>query len=161
MIDCIVLTIMVVAGLWAVMTRSMLRAAIALAGTSALVAVLMFRLSSPLAAVFELSVCSGLISVLFISTISLAEAQTPQQQEAHGKARMKRFWILPVLLVLAGVVLTWAASRINISLPAAQWLADARTVLWNGRAFDVVGQVIILLAGVFGVVILFKESKEE
>jgi hypothetical protein len=40
--------------------------------------------------------------------------------------------------------------------PQAQ--ADVRNVLWNLRQLDVLGQVIMLLAGIFGVVILFREA---
>ena len=157
-----ILVVTVLAGLWAVMTRSILRAAIALAAASALVAVLMFKLNSPLAAVFELSVCSGLISVLFISTISLAAPETARQKETHRKARFKRFRFLPVLLVLVIFGLSLAASRFSMRLPEQSAPGkDARLVLWQDRPFDLVGQVIILLAGVFGVVTLFKESKEE
>jgi NADH-quinone oxidoreductase subunit J len=162
MADIVILAIMVWAGFWAVMTRSILRAAIALAAASALVAVLMFRLNSPLAAVFELSVCSGLISVLFISTISLASSETTHQKAQHARERGRRFWLLPVVLALAGMVLMYLQPRLSVSLPPPEkaWF-DARHMLWNGRPFDMVGQIIILLAGVFGVVILFKESQEE
>ena len=77
--DIFILILLIVAALGTVMTRSLLRSAMGLALTSAILTVFMFRLGAPLAGVFELSVCTGLISVLFISTISLTEPLTPEQ----------------------------------------------------------------------------------
>ncbi|MGE5307702.1 MAG: NADH-quinone oxidoreductase subunit J [Deltaproteobacteria bacterium] len=156
-INIVFLVIMTAAAVWAVMTRSLLRSAIALALASAVVSVLMFRLCSPLAAVFELSVCSGLISVLFISTISLTQAETREEKAAHLKARLKRFGLLPLLVVVLGVILAQASMKLNASPVGPETVTDPRAVLWNERPLDLIGQVIILLAGVFGVVLLFKE----
>ncbi|MFA5085344.1 MAG: hypothetical protein WC482_03165, partial [Candidatus Omnitrophota bacterium] len=75
-IDMILLTAMVVAASWTVMTRSLLKSTIGLALTSAIITIIMFRLGSPLAAVFELSVCTGLITAVFVSTISLVKPLT-------------------------------------------------------------------------------------
>ncbi len=54
-----------------VFLRDLVRAALSLAFMSALLAVLLFRLNSPYAAVFELSVVAGLITVLFVSVIPI------------------------------------------------------------------------------------------
>ena len=70
--DNLILLATAFAGLWTVMTRSLLKAALGLAVTSALIAVILFRLDSPLAAVIELSVCAGLITAVFVSAISLS-----------------------------------------------------------------------------------------
>jgi hypothetical protein len=37
---------------------------------------------------------------------------------------------------------------------------DVRNLLWNTRHLDLFGQVVMLLAGALGVVVLFKESKK-
>jgi NADH-quinone oxidoreductase subunit J len=55
----------------AVAFKELLFAAIALAALSAALAVIFYRLDSPYAAVIELSVCAGLVTALFITTISL------------------------------------------------------------------------------------------
>jgi NADH-quinone oxidoreductase subunit J len=52
-----------------------LKAAICLGVASALLGVLFFVLNAPYAAVFELSICAGLITVLFVSTISLTKGE--------------------------------------------------------------------------------------
>ena len=160
-LNTIILALLSIAALWTVMTRSLLRSAIGLALTSVILTVMMFRLDSPLAAVFELSVCTGLISVLFISTITLTHPLTKQEMVEFIKDRMKRFWYLPVIIVAAGIVLSMIKVKINLVLPAAETETNVRFVLWNLRQLDLIGQIIILLTGVFGIVILFKESAKK
>ena len=58
----------------AVLSKNMLRAAIALGLGSVALATLFFLLGAPYAGGFELSVGAGLISVLFIIAISLTES---------------------------------------------------------------------------------------
>jgi NADH-quinone oxidoreductase subunit J len=139
------------------MTRSLIRSAIGLALTSAILSVIMFRMHSGFAAVFELSVCSGLISVLFVCAISLTHSLHWDEIIKRMKDRIARFWYLPFIVVGAGLSLLLLKIKLKVSLPAAERIADARLVLWNSRHIDLCGQIIILLAGVFGVVILFKE----
>lgn len=79
MLDKLLLIALVFATLWTVMTRSLLKAALGLALTSALVAIMLFKLDSPLAGVFELSVCAGLITAVFISAISLMRPFTHKE----------------------------------------------------------------------------------
>jgi NADH-quinone oxidoreductase subunit J len=117
----------------------------------------MFRLHAPLAAVFELSVCSGLISVLFVSTISLTHPLTREEILQHMRDRLARFWFLPVIVITLGIALSILDVQPVMELPRPETVKDVRDVLWNLRHVDVMGQIIILLAGVFGVVVLFKE----
>jgi NADH-quinone oxidoreductase subunit J len=143
------------------MTRSLLRSAIGLALVSAILTILLFRFDSPLAAVFELSVCSGLISVVFISTISLTEPMTMKEVIKHMKDRLTRFWYLPFIVVIVGTALSLLDIRLDIKVPPPEIQKDVREVLWNMRQLDLIGQVTILLAGVFGVAILFKEGRKK
>jgi len=160
-IDSILSIIVVLAALWTVMTRSLLKAALGLAVTSAIIAIILFRLNSPLAGVFELSVCAGLITAVFISAISLMKPLTHKETIELSRKRIKRYWYLPVILIIAGFIFSKTAIPASVKiLPAAAKL-DVRSVLWNLRALDLFGQVVIVLAGVFGTVILFKESKKK
>jgi len=156
-----ILVALLLAALWTVMTRSLLRCAIGLAFTSALVAVAMFRLNSPVAAVFELSVCAGLISVLFISTITLTQPITREEMTEYVKERVKRFWYLPFIVVAAGIGLSLLHIQINLTLPAPEAQTNVRSMMWNVRQLDLLGQVIILLTGVFGIIVLFKEAEKK
>lgn len=159
-LNLLILSILVLAALWTVMTRSLLRSAVGLALVSALLTIIMFRLSSPIAAVFELSVCAGLISVLFVSVISLTQPLSQKEIIEHMKAKLSRFWLLPFIVVSVGIMLSLLSVKLRIKTPLPEQNTDVRFVLWYLRQFDILGQVIILLAGVFGVVILFREPKK-
>ena len=65
----------------AVLSKNLLRAAVALGVGSAALATLFFLLDAPYAGGFELSVGAGLISVLFIIAISLTESMRGQRRE--------------------------------------------------------------------------------
>lgn len=65
----------------AVLSKNMLRAAIALGLGSVALATLFFLLGAPYAGGFELSVGAGLISVLFIIAISLTESMQRRRRE--------------------------------------------------------------------------------
>jgi NADH-quinone oxidoreductase subunit J len=132
-----------------------------LALTSVVLTIAMFRLDSPLAAVFELSVCTGLISVVFISAIALTHPLNQAEVLDHMKARLRRFWYLPLIVICAAIALSLVKIKFDLKLPAPEEVNDARLVLWNLRRMDLLGQLILLLTGVFGIVILFKERKEK
>jgi NADH-quinone oxidoreductase subunit J len=161
-LDIILLLIMIIAAIWAVVARSLLKAAIGLAIVSVIITMFMFKFNSPLAGVFELSVCTGLITVIFLSTIGLTKPMTNKQIQESLKKRARRYGLLPVLVVLAGS-LAVGLLNLPLGLKLAEKAAelDVRNVLWNLRHLDLFGQIIILLAGGFGAVILFKEIKED
>lgn len=69
----ILLTSLVILALLSVCVKDLLKAAIFLGIFSAILSVMFFKFNSPYAAVFELSVCAGLITVLFTSIVSLTE----------------------------------------------------------------------------------------
>ena len=74
MIDNLILLIlMVVFSTFAIFSRRLLYAAVALGLSSCLLAVIFFNLNAPFAGGFELSIGAGLISMLFILAISLTE----------------------------------------------------------------------------------------
>ena len=78
----VLLIAVVIAGaVIAVLARNLIRAAVALGMGSAALAALFFLLRAPYAGGFELSVGAGLISVLFITAISLAESMGRQRDE--------------------------------------------------------------------------------
>ena len=155
-IEAIALAVMVLLALWSVMTTFLLRAVVGLALTSAVVATLMFLLGAPIAAVFELSVCAGLIPAIFLSAISITRRQTALAMVVETKEQIKKFWFLPVLVILAGVAMTQVhVPQIAVKLASVPD-QDVREVLWNLRHLDLLGQIIILLGGAFGVVVLVK-----
>lgn len=162
-INTALLTLLVIFALWAVMERSLLKAAIALALVSVVLTMIMFRLSSPLAAVFELSVCAGLITALFISVISLTDRLKTEEIIPAAKRHLKKYIYLPIILIVAGTLLYYFV-KLNLPfdfiLPRPFLEEDVRIVFWNFRLSDLLGQIMVLLAGVFGVVALLKEVRK-
>jgi NADH-quinone oxidoreductase subunit J len=161
-INIILLICLLLASLWTVMTIRLVRAVVGLALTSAVLSAVMFRLSSSLAAVFELSVCAGLISVIFVTTVSFTHRVSQEMYFIRKKERFAKFWLLPFLLVLAGIALFYYTARPS-GLPAPAPPAKdaaARDVMWNLRHLDLIGQVAALLAAAIGVAVLFKERKK-
>ncbi|HUS80439.1 MAG TPA: hypothetical protein VM283_04165 [Armatimonadota bacterium] len=71
----IALVAAVALGLAAVHLRDVLKGAIALALMSAVLSAVFYQLGAPYAAMFELSVCAGFITVLLLAVIALTEAR--------------------------------------------------------------------------------------
>jgi NADH-quinone oxidoreductase subunit J len=190
-LDIALLVVMVGMALWTVMTARLLRSAIALAVTSAVLAVLMYRLLSPIAAVFELSVCAGLIPAIFISAVGMTRRLNGEDLAERQREKWRAFGPLPGLVVLAGVLLAIWQPSLAVNRPVvvdanvgqievvraidantgkqfsgkmidANYIdRNVRDVLWNQRHADLLGQVMVLLAGAFAVVVLVKELRNE
>jgi len=160
--EAFILILLVSVAVWTVMTRSLLRSAMGLALASAVLTMIMFRMNANLAAVFELSVCAGLIPVLFVSVISLTQAWTFKEAVDHMKARLSRFWGLPLIVAILGIALTLISLKFKpeLAVTKAAQGPDVRFVLWHLRQFDLLGQIIVIFTGVFAVIILFKERNK-
>ena len=158
-LNIVLLALMLASAVWAVVTSHLIRAAVGLALTSAVLTLVLFILKAPMAAVFELSVCAGLITVVFISVISLTKPASDIEAREIKMQRIKRFIFLPVFLVLAGWLLSVKALHLGShdALPAES--ATVQEVLWFTRRFDLIGQILVILAGVFGVIVLFKTKQ--
>lgn len=147
--------------LWAVMARSLLKATIALAVTSAVVTIIMFRFDSPLAAVFELSVCTGLITAVFVSAISMTKPVTHAESLKLSEGKFKRYWPLPVIMIVAAALMLLLKVKPDIVLGQFTATEGVKEIMWNMRQLDMLGQIVLMLAGAFGVAILFKVSKKD
>jgi NADH-quinone oxidoreductase subunit J len=122
----------------------------------------LFHLGGPLAAVFELSVCAGLITVVFIATISLTKADSCEDERWEKLRILKRFVLLPLVVALAGWGLAAAGMHAGrIASPPSGEVEGVRQTLWSMRRLDLLGQILIILAGVFGVVVLFKGKSDD
>ena len=111
------------------MTLNLLKSAIGLAVTSAILSLLLFLMAAPLAGVFELSVCAGLITVVFISVISLTKPLTSAEARARDRSRVKRFIFLPILIVIVGAGLYALRPQMDLPLPPAGIFVGGETVL--------------------------------
>ena len=157
----ILLVIMVLFLLLALTKKSLLKSAVALACASVMLTIILFILAAPWGAVFELSVCCGLITVLFISAITVT---TPGEKDAETKKdHHRRFSALPFILIFSGVALIAVimSTGFVISTPSELVSFAAHTfqnVFWNFRQADILGQIFAILAGALAVVVLFKHG---
>jgi NADH-quinone oxidoreductase subunit J len=133
---------------------------VGLALTSAVLSIIIFQLNSPVAAVFELSVCAGLIPVIFITAISFTQRIAKSQLQERRRERLTRFFLLPVIVIIAGLALLRWLKIPALVLPSADGAGDVRLLFWNVRHLDLLGQIVVLLAGAFAVVVLFKEPRK-
>jgi NADH-quinone oxidoreductase subunit J len=163
----ILLAGLVGSALLCVLLNDLLKASIAMAVLSAVLAVIMFALDADLAAALELSVCAGLITVVFVSAISMTRMRTEEENKARAKDRRKRFVLLPVILIVAlcaALFIFWPELNhfiLKIEPEAVGDIDSVSETLWEKRLVDLLGQVVIVLAGVFGILIFFKEDKEK
>lgn len=160
----ILLALMVLLSIMAVCSRNLLHAVIALALVSVALTVVLFMFQAPLAAVFELSVCAGFITVIFISTISLSQPLSNEQIKKMTQTRWKRYIALPLIL---GVIIPFFYWKIpflfsQLGAPTTPFFSlDVKRILWELRTNDLVGQLLVIVSGVLAVIILFKESSSE
>ncbi len=139
----------------AVFLRDLVRSAIALALMSALLAVVLYRLNSPYAAVFELSVVAGLITVLFVSVIALTKEED-QVREARWP-----IYVFPLVLAAFGLADLAVMKALFAGYQPAGYAAVGESfgaTLWGVRSLDILGQVAVIFAGVFGVLVLLREK---
>jgi NADH-quinone oxidoreductase subunit J len=129
------------------LARDLLYSALALAVASVLLAVVLFLQGAHIAAVFELSVCAGLITVLFVSTVSLTK-----DSDQKDESPLPRTFLVPMAAIFLGVA--WFAARFIVArLPPAAAAAAPGSfagAFWGIRATDLFGQIALILVGVFG-----------
>lgn len=141
----------------AVFLRDLVRSAISLALMSALLAVVLYRLNSPYAAVFELSVVAGLITVLFVSVIALTKEED-QVREAGWP-----LYVFPLALAAFGLADLLVMRALFASYQPAGYAAMGEgfgATLWGVRSLDILGQIAVIFAGVFGVLAMLREKPQ-
>jgi NADH-quinone oxidoreductase subunit J len=141
------------------LVKDLLKAAVALAAASVFLSVVLFQHGAWVAAVFELSVCAGLITVLFVSTVSLTK-DSDQNEEAKITG-----YLLPAFLLFFVGVDFFALKWIEKFIQPAKEIAQAATEtsgfsaeFWGARTTDILGQAALILAGVFAILALFKRT---
>ncbi len=152
---------MIICALIAVMIKRTIHAAIFLAILSVLLALVMFGADAPWAGVFELSVCAGLITVLFASTASMVG-----RGESYAKNEKKYFRFLPVALIIFGVCLwMWGGQLAAVLMPSDLISPTANMkvgdIIWTYGLNDLLGQLCIFVAGVLTVRIILGEGSNE
>ena len=153
---------MILCSLAAVMARRTIHAALFLALVSVLLAAIMFGANAPWAGVFELSVCAGLITVLFAGTASMIG-----RGESYARREAAIFRWLPLALLAFGALVWGAGAAFTPALDnpvdgaGAQSLMTAGEIIWKLRTPDLIGQLCIFVAGVLTVRTMLGEGSDE
>ena len=103
-----------------------------------ILALVLFLFGANIAGVFELSVCAGLITVLFIATVSLTK-----DSDQKVETRLPAYFVPLFVLIFIGIdyfIMQWLAH----SLPASvvpQPSGTFQRVFWELRSADILGQM--------------------
>jgi uncharacterized MnhB-related membrane protein len=147
----------IVSAIMALRTQRLLVSALWLAGTSALVALLLYLMGAPEIAVVELSVGAGLVTILFVFAISVAgdealDVRTVIPRPLAIALVVVTALLLALLILSRPLLATFGAAAATSSAP----LAD---VLWQQRGMDVLVQIVLIFGGVLGVIGLLADAK--
>ncbi|HPH95743.1 MAG TPA: NADH-quinone oxidoreductase subunit J [Anaerolineaceae bacterium] len=138
----------------AIRANRMLVSAIWLAGTSALVALMIYLIGAPEVAVVELSVGAGLVTVLFVFAINIAGEETYTTPSRLPRPLAWGMVVLSVVLLgwffLSRTAMPEAIAAPNLSLYEA---------IWQQRNLDILLQVALIFCGVLGAIGLLSEDK--
>lgn len=136
----------------AIRSKRLIYSAVWLAGVSALLAIVFYLFDAPLIAVIELSVGAGLVTVLFIFAISVAGEEL---MDAKSLLPKPLAWLL---VIVSFLLLAWfALPQSKIDMPMSE--SSLSIILWEQRGLDVIVQVVLIFAGVLGLLGLLAETK--
>jgi len=135
----------------ALRARRLLYSALWLAGASAVLATAFYQLGAPMVAVIELSVGAGLVTVLFVFAINVAG------EENLAGPSVVPAWIGGTAVLVAMVLI----GALALPMPGAAAAAGEGTfaeTLWQARGLDVLVQIVLIFAGVLGLLGLLAEA---
>ena len=154
MLYILIVVAALVCALQALTSARLLVSAIWLAAASAMVSLLLYLLGAPEVAVIELSVGAGLVTVLFVFAINITG-----DEELSAKAMIPGpvAWALVFIPVILLGFLNLPA--LNLSMPALV-PGNFSETLWQDRSPDLFLQVVLIFAGVLGILGLLAEKKQ-
>ncbi len=154
MLSLLLIVVAVVFAVQAVRVRALISSALWLAGVSALSAMLLYLYGAHQVAVIELSVGTGLVTVLFVLAINIAGDKPLDDRRVIPGGLAAGIGLLFVL------VLGWMLLAGHPSSSAnAQTGTVFDDVFWQSRGLDVLVQVVLIFSGVLGFLGLLSESK--
>ena len=135
----------------AMMAHSLLSSILYLAGISAIVSVLLYKLGAQQVAVIELSVGAGLVTVLMVYALSVVG---DDGFDPHSVIPT------PVAILLVGLAVGLMAIMIFplVSAPVEVTSFSLTLILWQHRVLDVWIQISLIFSGVLGVLGLLSEA---
>ncbi|MBE0698925.1 MAG: DUF4040 domain-containing protein [Anaerolineaceae bacterium] len=148
---------LLICAIQAVRAQRLLLSALWLAGSSALVALMLYLLGAPEVAVIELSVGAGLVTVLFVFAINIAGEEALPIQTIVPKP-LAWFMMLASILLLIWMNLDLVGVHVEIHQPLG---FQFNRVLWENRVLDVLLQIVLIFSGVLGVLGLLAEPHSQ
>lgn len=133
--------------------KRLLISAIWLALTSALVALLLYLLGGPHIAVIELSVGAGLVTVLFVFAINISG-----EEVMNAEPILPKPYAWGSIGIAAGLALFLVLKALGIVYFQVD-LVKTSVINWNSRYLDIILQVVLIFAGVLGVLGILAPSK--
>jgi len=152
MIYALLIAFTVVFAYMAIRADQLMATAIWLAVVSVMLSVIFYIMGAQLIAVIELSIGAGLVTVLFVFAISIIVEEDIDYKSLVPKSLAAAATIIMFMLLGAFLLPAHTAkpahSEISISM-----------VLWELRSLDVLLQIVIIFAGVLGLLGLLAEVK--
>jgi len=139
-----------VCGVQAIRAPRLLNATLWLAAVSADTSILLYAMGAPELAVIELSVGAGLVTVLFVFAIGISGESAQEARPLVPKPLA--LGLVGACLVLLGIMLAPMVQH------AVRPEASFAVALWQGRALDVLAQMVLIFTGALGVRGLLAES---
>jgi uncharacterized MnhB-related membrane protein len=137
----------------ALIARRLLISAVWLALTSALVALLLYMLGGPHIAVIELSVGAGLVTVLFVFAINISGEEVIDAESVLPKP-----YAWGSIGIAAGLALFLILKTLGIVSFAGE-ITKTSIINWDSRYLDIILQVVLIFAGVLGVIGILAPGK--
>jgi NADH:ubiquinone oxidoreductase subunit 6 (subunit J) len=134
----------------AIRAKGLLTAALWLAGVSVFTALILYLVGAKEVAVIELSVGAGLVTVLFVFAIAIAGDDAMQSRTVILRPLAAVLVMMVVLLIGFLLLPAGEAAPTTDETPFA-------VLFWEGRALDVLVQIVLIFAGVLGVLGLLAE----
>ena len=148
----IVLVGILICAYQAVRNKRLLVSAMWLAGTSALVSIMMYLLGAYQVAVIELSVGAGLVTVLFVFAINIAGDDPIPNLSFIPKPLARIFSILAI------VIIGWQIfPMLNFPIEINQD-SGFQQMVWENRKVDLYLQVVMIFPGVISMLRLLTDD---
>lgn len=150
----LLLLVMVVAVVAATVSRDLFTSVISLGLVSAALGSFYFYLGLDYAGAFELSAGAGLITVMFVSILSMMSRRSRSGSEGHRFSGWTRVLAgLGVLGIVAIIALTLVTQPPQFAIETPSQIADVAK--WRLRAPDVIALGLLMLSGAVGLSAMF------
>ena len=151
-VDAGLVIALIVFSFLAIRAARLILSAVWLACASMVLSLIFYLVGATTVAVIELSIGAGLVTVLFVFAISLAGEDAMDARPLIPK------WLAWALVIASVLLLGWSVLPIKQAADAAPEPSFV-VVMWQQRSLDVLVQLVLIFAGVLGMLGLLAEEK--